>query len=131
MSPVSVGVVLFCLLGIPIRSAAQDAQAPPWEIEFHGGGLFSSMSNDGTGRLPDPGAVFTTLIGTPSRRVSSWYFGDGALLMNQVTLLLGGGGPRITPLDPALIESRLDRDAGGTIGFRLSRRLNNRLRAEF
>src|SRR5207249_982595 len=67
---------------------------------------------------------------TTSRRTSSWYFGDGAVLLNQVNAALGLS-PRITPLDPVLKSSLADRQQGGSFGFRVSRTLSDRFSAEF
>ena len=86
--------VLF--MAVPVR--AQPAPGE-WEIEFHGGGGPVSSATDGTANLPAAGPPFTTVVGTTSRRTSSWYFGDGAILLNQVNAALGVT-QRITPLDP-------------------------------
>ena len=123
---IAIGLIV---LSLAVESSAQSKSGPPWEIDIHGGGLFSSFSDDGTARLPDPGAVFTAITGAPSRRTSSWYFGDGAVMMNQSGIVFAGGS-RLTPLDPALSRSHLGRDGGATVGVRLSRRVTNRLRAE-
>ncbi len=57
------------------------AQERKWEVEVHGGGMLAANNpTEGAATLPDPGAPFTTQLGAASRRVSSWYFGDGALL---------------------------------------------------
>lgn len=126
------GAVALCLLGGAIDfAAAQDAGSRAWELEFHGGGLFSHLSGDGTARLPDPGVAFPTFFpGGTSRRVSSWYFGDGALLMNQAIVIFPWTVP-LTPLDSVLNPSAVRRESGGSVGFKLSRRVTDRLRAEW
>src|SRR5215831_17625937 len=76
-----------------------------WEVEVHGGGAFGSNPTDGTGSLPPAGSTFVTSSLNSSRRASSWYFGDGAMLMNAINASFAGllGAPgRITPLDPVL-----------------------------
>jgi len=97
-------------------------------VEFHGGGTQAINPTDGTGTLPGPGASFTTLAGLPSRRESSWYFGDGTVLLNQVSAALGVG-PRITPLDPVL-KSSVARRSDAVFGARISRRITPRIAAE-
>jgi hypothetical protein len=117
--PAAVVLALACAL--PVR-------AQSWELEVHLGGLAASRPTDGTVRLPPPGAPFVTRPGGPSRRESSWYFGDGVSLFNEVNARLGGNG-RITALDPVLL-SGLERPGGGDVGFRLGRRLNPRFGLE-
>jgi hypothetical protein len=101
-----------------------------WEVEFHVGGGLVSTPPDGTASLPAVGPLFTTVVGTTSRQISSWYFGDGALLLNQVSAALGLV-PRITPLDPLFQSSLSEGQPGVSFGFRLSRALNRRFGAEF
>lgn len=121
-------VVFLCaLLLVP---AAVMAQGGGWEIEVHGGGAFVNNLSGGTGSLPAPGAPFTTGTGRPSRRVSSWYFGDGAELVNDV-LSLFGAPERIAPLDSVLTNRFAERDNGGGFGFRVAREITPRFGAEF
>ena len=76
----------------PVASAVSAPAAPrapltgrKWEIEGHGGGAFGSLSTAGTPIAAFPvGAPFTSLGGLSSRYASTWYFGDGAALINQI-----------------------------------------------
>ena len=81
------------------------------------------------------GEPFTTLVGgRPSRYASTWYFGDGALLLNQIAAGFGsfvGFEQRLTPLDPVLTAASLERKSGPVVGVRLSRRLTSIIGAEF
>jgi hypothetical protein len=76
-------------------AAAQTTQTPKWEVEFHGGGLFSTNPMGGAITLPAPGQPFMTVAASPtappppSRYQPSWYFGDGTLLFNQAAMALG------------------------------------------
>ena len=111
---------VFCVLVVCLASAAaspaaaQTAGSGKWEIEFHGGGMLPTNPTGGTVSLPGPGEVFTSLSNVPaigpavhaSRRQSSWYFGDGAILFNGLadTLVATGqaavfqdGSPRSIP----------------------------------
>ena len=118
------------LLVIASLTEPAAAQSGPgqWEAELHGGGAASVNSTDGTGALPGAGTSFTTLVGLPSRGESSWYFGDGTVLLNQVSNALGIG-PRITALDPVL-QSSLERRSDVLFGGRVSRRISRRIAAE-
>jgi hypothetical protein len=91
-----------------------------WQIEFAVGGGPSSTPNDISANLPGAGPPFTTVVGTPSRRIPSWYLGDGALLMNQVNGALGLS-QRITPLDPVFQTAFADPQQGAMFGIRVSR----------
>ena len=135
---------LAALVAVASPAAAQTANSGQWEIEVHGGGMLPTNPTAGTVSLPGPGPVFTTAVtqGTPpvlvvasSRRESSWYFGDGAILFNQVASALAASGGaqfpgRITTLDPILGRSLGERRRGGSIGARVSRVLTPRLSAE-
>jgi hypothetical protein len=91
-----------------------------WEVEFHGGGFFTlGSAPPGQAFLPTAGTPFLTVNGTPSLFVTSYMFGDGAVLANQVAAE-GVGGP-ITPLDPLLGQALGRHDNGPSIGVRLSR----------
>jgi hypothetical protein len=100
-----------------------------WEVEFFGGGLLASRPTGGTATMPDPGASFTTAQGNPSRLVSSWYFSDGALLLNQDEIALGVP-QRITPLDALVGSGFAHRQNGRSLGVRVSRILNPRFTLE-
>ena len=118
-------------LGPPPASPASGEQRK-WEIEFHASASLPHVPTSGTASLPEPGVPFATLSGRPSRRVSSWYFGDGASLLNQVYSAPSiRVNERITPLDSVLQGALATpkRDAG--FGFRIGRAINPRLTAEF
>jgi len=104
-----------------------DAQERRWEIEGYGG-LAAQTAGAGSQTLPPAGApIVTSNPIFPSRETSSWFFGDGAALLNGVNAEFGAPG-RITPLDSIL--SALPGTHAAGIGFRLRRRLDDRLSAE-
>jgi hypothetical protein len=111
---------------------AQDPTPEKWTFEVYGGGNGSIGSLGGafSATFP-PGAAFTTASGRPSRAVSSWYFGDGAALLNQVLTQFASAAnstfPRVTPLETALSAGALQRDKGFSIGLRLGRTISRRL----
>ncbi len=126
------------LIGLwPAAAQAQNAARPDkWTIELYGGGSSSSSSSSG-GATPTfaPGTPFTTEAGQPSRAVSSWYFGDGAALLNQVqarfAAINGTPFPEITPLDSAFGGGGASRKSGGAFGIRVGRALTSKLSLEF
>ena len=104
--------------------------------------MVATNPTGGTAALPAAGTPFSLPFSIPlggpqgtSRREASWYFGDGAALVNQVNAAqvnIGlGVTARITPLDPVLNSSVAQRANGGTFGFRISRHITPRYTAEF
>jgi hypothetical protein len=127
----ALGCFVAATVSVLFMAVPVDAQRPRnSEVEFHVGGNFVGSVPDGTASLPAAGQPFTTVVGTPSRRVSSWYFGDGALLFNQANAALGLGS-RITPLDPLFESSLSDPQGGPSFGFRLGRAITRRFGVEF
>jgi hypothetical protein len=105
------------------------ARTGKWEVEVHGGGAWDARSSSGTSTMPGAGTAFTTWNGFPSRRISTWYLGDGAALFNALPSGLRGG-ESIAPLDPAL-SATPSRKSGGAFGARVGYALTSRLTAEF
>src|SRR6185295_7785744 len=118
---------------LPIVIAQSNPEpASNWEFEVHGGAATSNHPTGGVGTLPPgPGISFTTIDGNPSRKVYSWFFGDGAVLLNQVQALAPASPERLVPLDSVLTSAVVRRTSGGVVGVRLSRRLTSLLSAEF
>jgi opacity protein-like surface antigen len=128
-------VVLAALALTPAVAAAQarntsGAANRTWEVEVHVGGIGASNPSDGETQLPAAGPAFQTTFGLPSRRVSSWYFGDGSTLLNSANGTLGVSG-RVTPLDSALNAPLVNRKSGVIFGARVGRQLTPRVSAEF
>ena len=127
----------------PVAIAASAPRAPgaprppltqrKWELEAHGGGAFGSLSTSGTPISAFPvGASFTALGGFSSRYASTWYFGDGAALINEIAAGFGAFATtrRMTPLDPVLTAAGLERRRGASVGGRVSRRFTRTVSAE-
>jgi len=121
-------LVLPCVfLLIPIAALAQNGG---WEVELHGGGTFVGAPGAGAASVPAPAGLFTTVTASTSRAVPSWYFGDGARLVNE--FLASFGVPnRIVSLDPVLDNHLAERRNGAGAGFRVGRKITHRLGAEF
>jgi hypothetical protein len=109
------------------------AGAQDWEIEVHGGAIASGNPTKGTKDLPAGGVAVIVppppIPVTPTRVVPSWFFGDGALLLNEI----GGGrfGAGIAPLDTVLESRLVERRSGTSAGARVTRSLSPRFSAEF
>jgi len=103
-----------------------------WEIEAHGGVLMSTSPDRGTSSLPPAGPDIPLngpLSTSITRQVPSWYFGDGAAILNQI---LGPRSPvRMAPLDPLLTSRVVDRQSGGSAGVRADLGLTPRFGVEF
>ena len=80
--------------------------------------------------MPPAGDTFTTVSGFSSRRVSSWYYGDGAQLINDAAADFGLGS-RITPLDSVLDDPLAQRGGGWNAGVRIARNITPRFGIEF
>ena len=144
MTCVSRTSVLFCTValwpGMALNAvspaAAQTTESRKWQVEVHGGVTLPTNPTGGTVTLPGPGSVFTTATGATvpaptSRRESSWYFGDGAVLFNQAATALAQLPGQITTLDPVLGRLLVERRHSGSVGVSLTRALSRRLSAEF
>jgi hypothetical protein len=118
-------VLLLCACA-PAGSAA--AQSSGWEIEGYGGVVAARTAGEGSRTLPAPGPPLVSSNPTfPSHQVPSWFFGDGASLLNGANGELGAAR-LITPLDTAfapLASSRV-----GAAGVRVRRRYSGRMSAE-
>ena len=102
-----------------------------WELEGYGGLSFGRIPTGGESDFPGPGAPLTTSSPLfPSRRISSWFFGDGAVLLNAVNAEFGLSDV-ITPLDGVLTTLGLDSATGGAFGLRIRRAVTPRYSAEF
>jgi hypothetical protein len=119
--------------GVLVFSTEARAQGRPgWEIEVHAGGrVVSSNPTGGTPIVQFPiGEPAPTGGGTAfTRAISSWYFGDGARLLNDVNARFGVPG-RITPLDTAISRAIAQRKESAAYGARLARYFGNRIALE-
>jgi opacity protein-like surface antigen len=122
---------------VPDESRAAGAASAPkqstggrWEIEGHGGLSRGTAPSSGDAALPPPGLPIPSLSPLfPSRSTASWFFGDGAAMLNSVNEEFGLQN-RITPLDTALASLGLDYSSAAAFGVRLRRMLTDRVSAE-
>lgn len=128
---VSVGVLLSVFLAASADAQqVKPAQKGGWQFDVHGGLLSGSSSVAGTGSLPEPGESFTTTSNLPSRFVPSYYFGDGAALLNTVASSNNMTLARIAPLDGVLTTGAA-RKSGPSYGFRIGHTVTSHALAEF
>jgi hypothetical protein len=121
--------VVCCCVLVASRASAQ-AQTDGWEIALHVGGITAGDGPSGELMLPPTDVQRVGLSGIGSTyRVSSWYFGDGTSLLNEV---VGARGRfAVVPLDTALVGSAVRQGSGLTFRAGLGRRFTPRLRGEF
>jgi hypothetical protein len=103
-----------------------------WEIEVHGGGLITTNPTHGTIEMPPPSSSVPISPLQPSftiEPVPSWFFGDGAALLNGALPARLGAG--IVSLEPVLTSRFVERRSGGSVGIRFGRSLSRRFSAEF
>jgi hypothetical protein len=123
---------------IALVVSAGSAAAGDWELEIHGAGLLSVTPSSGVVTQPPQGRAFETVVpGVSSYRVTSWYFGDGGVLLTRQeprTVALWTSTyttyVAVPPLDPVLSSATVRRPFRGGAGLRLGRRLGRRLTAE-
>ena len=130
-----VSFALVTVGGSWVQASAQDRPAPSggfhgFQFDVHGGFLSVGRITAGTSELPAPGPTFMTFQNLPSRYVPSWYFGDGALLANQVTTAMGITN-RIAPLDAMLTSASGGRKNGGSFGLRIGHSITRHVLGEF
>ncbi len=134
----ALGITLGALL---MTAGTAQAQTPGgrddrrWTVEVFGGASRPADSARGTAdtRFPE-GEPFALASGRPSRRVSSWQFGDGTTLLNttldRFTDFSGIVFPHVVPLDAALGTAAAARRSGAIGGVRIGRQLTDRVTVE-
>jgi hypothetical protein len=128
-SPALGAVLLVSLATTALAQPVDPGPAGIWELSFHAGGLISTSPSGGTLTLPAGNSSVSLATGGTGRRISSWFFGEGAQLMNDVNSRLGVS-QQITPLDAVLQAPIVQHQGKMALGFRLARGLSRRLTAE-
>jgi hypothetical protein len=114
----------------PVRSSPASVESK-WMIDAHVGGARVGQPTAGTSVVPAAGPTVALPLGQITRRVSSWYFGDGAALIGQANAQHMLSPTSVTSLDPVIASSAAQRQNGAAFGVRVSRALGTRVRAEF
>lgn len=97
-----------------------------WQLEVVGGLSVFTLPTSGTSALPPAGPVLQTSGPTnPSRRIPTWFLGDGASLLNG-TIAEFGVASRLVPLDDTLGQLGVSGANAPVVGVRLRRGLSPR-----
>lgn len=105
-----------------------DAQTAPrrWQVDVFGGISLFELPTSGEAALPPAGPTLPTSGPTnPSRRVPTWFLGDGASLLNGTNAEFGVAS-RLVPLDAALGAIGLSGSDAPVFGARARRVLTRR-----
>jgi hypothetical protein len=135
----AVGVICSCFAVTAAAQQPPDAAAKKWRVTFYGGFATGGTPTGGSGFIPPPGEAFIPVPFAPvSRRVATWWLGDGSAIINDVFRLTtppGPPGPTPPPalraLDTVVTSASVERGAGGVFGVRATRLLTHRLDLEF
>lgn len=124
-------VAAILALGAAPAAAQTSASARRWQVEGFAGLSLFDLPTSGAADLPPAGAPLTTTGPlNQSRRVSTWFLGDGARLLNGVNTEFGIAN-RIAPLDTALATLGLTGANAPAFGLRARRALTEHLTIEF
>lgn len=122
---VALGGLLAVLLVVPTTSVAQP-QPRRWHVEAFGGLSLFELPTSGEAALPPAGPTLPTSGPTnPSRRIPTWFLGDGASLLNGTNAEFGVAS-RLVPLDAALGRIGLTGSGAPVFGVRALRTLTSR-----
>lgn len=134
VSSVRLGIaaVILAFVACSVEAQTRDSTRT-WQIEFEFHINIGSAVGAGIGTLPLPGATFTTAQGNATtRQVPSWFFGDGAVLLNGVLAALGHPAQvAVAPIDGLLTSPPLEPRTTIGGGLRLSRNLTPAVALEF
>lgn len=119
-------VLVLCQSGVAwAQGRSTPATTLRWGVEFYGGFTAATNPASGTGQLPPLGPTFVTTGDNASRMIPSWFFGDGATILNNklaANLFTG----RVDSLDSMLTSSTAVVGQGPLFGVRLTRHVNPR-----
>lgn len=122
---VSAAALVAILMTVPAAG-----QTRRWQVEGFAGLSLFDLPSEGTSALPPAGPPLTTSGPVnQSRRVSTWFLGDGSLLLNNVNAEFGVAS-RIAPLDTALATLGISGANAPAFGIRVRRALTDRLTIE-
>jgi hypothetical protein len=110
------------------RAAAQPPTDSKWRLTFRGGGTLPGGASSGVSALPLPGIPINLINGLGTHDVPSWFFGDGASILNSTVAPIGHA---LTPIDGLLTSPSIRRQRGAAFGLSISRSLSPRYRLDF
>src|SRR5262249_2254652 len=96
-------LALSSVVAVPVMASAQTTRPPKppaakSEISIQAGGAHPGIPLQGNALLPDQTPLFATVNGRLSRPVPTWFFANGASLLNQV-ITQAQTGVIPTPID--------------------------------
>jgi hypothetical protein len=116
---------------VRVAPSSRPAAGPAWRVTFRAGGALVNKPSSGVATLPAPGPPLNLPFGFATRQVPSWYFGDGASILNNTILNSNLPGNRsIVPLDTLLTTASIVRPRGATFGATVSRAFGSRYRLD-
>jgi hypothetical protein len=122
----AIAAIVSAIFAAPVNAQTAPAKKR-WQLEGFGGLSLFELPKDGTATLPPLGASLITSGPTnPTRRVSTWFVGDGASILNGVNAEFGVPA-RISPLDAAISTLSLSGANAPAFGLRLRRIVTDRI----
>lgn len=115
-----------------VTASAQPARPPTppkWQLSIRIGGDRLNQPTSGAATLPPQGIPENVAMDVSSRQVPSWFFGDGAALLNAVLTERHVSTPFV-PIDSAVTTAGISRSNGPAFGLTLSRAVSQRYRVE-
>lgn len=117
------------VLLLPMSAFAQSSSGR-WQVELVGGIAVFNLPTSGEVALPPAGPSLPTSGPTnPSRRIPTWFLGDGASLLNGTNAEFGVAS-RLVPLDAALGNLGLAGTNAPALGLRVLRQMSSHLSLE-
>lgn len=120
-------LVIAAVLALGAPALAQSTSTHRrWDVEGYAGAAITRVPDGGTITLPPAGLpIATSNPQFPSRGVATWFFADGARLINDASAAFGLP-TRIAAFDDALSAFNGGSTTGATFGVRLRRQLTVR-----
>ncbi len=123
---VTLGGLLTAAVCLAPTMADAQTTSRRWQVEAFGGLSVFELPTSGDAALPPAGPTLPTSGPTnPSRRVPTWFLGDGASLLNGTNAEFGVAS-RLVPLDGALGAIGLSGSDAPVFGVRARRTLSSR-----
>lgn len=115
----------------PSAQGRRPARPSAWRVTFRAGGGLVSHPASGTSGLPAPGLPVNLGTGLWTEQVPSWYFGNGASILNTALQTFHVAQHPMVPLDTMLTTADIGRRNGAAFGTTISRQVGSRYRVEF
>jgi hypothetical protein len=114
--------------GVP-RPAPRPVPPRKWRLTFRAGGALVNQPTTGLSALPPAGLPENLGANRSTRIEPTWFFGDGAALLNTVLTQRGLATPFV-PIDSTLTSAGIARPSGAAFGVSISKDVGRRYRLE-